>query len=217
MATREHKVSYRNGPQIMVSGLKLASLGYARDARVTVTDPSGDLSHAPWSFVVANDEHATLVSKDPVAPNWIQPGVLIRIAIKGSDSRHVAEPDAKLGPRRVSPPRVSTATPVAVTPIVTANVLAEWRRQLVRLLNTIEGNRGRGSDEKVGTRIGRLTQEELIPREIAPFMRVVTEMRNQTEYHEKVLDAIESEAATAAWRAVAQWAKSQGFEQSRPP
>lgn len=94
MAIREHQVSYRNGPQIMVAGLKLATLGYARGARVSVTDPSGDPSHVPWRFVVANDEHATLVSKNPLAPDWIQPGVAIRIEIERGDTSRIAEPPA---------------------------------------------------------------------------------------------------------------------------
>lgn len=47
MAIREHVVSYRNGPQIMVAGLKLKGLGYCRGAHVQVTDPSGNAASTP--------------------------------------------------------------------------------------------------------------------------------------------------------------------------
>jgi hypothetical protein len=75
MAVREHTVSYRNGPQVMVAGLELRNLGYKRGCRVTITDPSGDSANSAWQFVVSNDEHSTLVSKNPAPPLWIQTGV----------------------------------------------------------------------------------------------------------------------------------------------
>jgi hypothetical protein len=65
MSTVEHVVSNRNGRQVMVAGLKLCELGYRRGVHVQVTDPIGRPTNEPWCFVVANDEHAALVSRDP--------------------------------------------------------------------------------------------------------------------------------------------------------
>jgi len=41
-------------------------------------------------------------------------------------------------------------------------------------------------------------------------MRVVTEMRNMTEYQAKVLSASESAAVISAWGAIRQWADTRG-------
>lgn len=77
----EHTVSHRNGAQVMVAGLKLAQLGYRRGARVILRDPTGRSENRPWEFVVANDEHATLVCRDPLPPDWIVKGVRVSIEI----------------------------------------------------------------------------------------------------------------------------------------
>jgi len=83
MPVVDHLVSFRNGSQIMVRGLQLGErLGYCRNARVQVTDPTGNAANVPWAFVVPNDEHATLVSNNPAPPQWIQPGVRIRIDVQ---------------------------------------------------------------------------------------------------------------------------------------
>jgi hypothetical protein len=81
MSVYEHVVSHRNGPQIMVAGLSLRDIGYCRGAHVKVTDPVGNPLNVSWCFVVANDEHATLVSRDPPPPPWIRPNVRIRIEV----------------------------------------------------------------------------------------------------------------------------------------
>ena len=83
MPVVDHLVSFRNGSQIMVRGLQLGErLGYCRNARVQVTDPTGNAANVPWAFVVPNDEHATLVCNNPAPPQWIQPGVRIRIDVQ---------------------------------------------------------------------------------------------------------------------------------------
>ena len=43
-------------------------------------------------------------------------------------------------------------------------------------------------------------------------MRTVTEMRNQAEYEEKVLTAVESDAVFAAWKVVTEWAQKCGLD-----
>lgn len=82
MPVRDHVVSYRNGPQVMVAGLRLQDMGYCRGAQVEITDPTGNPANRPWAFVVSNDEHATLVCKNPRPPEWIQPNVRIQIEVR---------------------------------------------------------------------------------------------------------------------------------------
>src|SRR4051794_32547867 len=96
-----HNVSYRNGSQVMVAGLNppLRGLGYCRGAHVQVSDPAGDPAKAPWIFVVPNDEHATLVCRNPPPPAWIQPGVPIRIEINSPTGGTAAA-----SPPQVQPP-----------------------------------------------------------------------------------------------------------------
>jgi len=119
MPTREHQVSYRNGSQVMVAGLKLREIvGYGRGARVTVS------------------------------------------------------------------------------------------RSLIQIINQIEAPTQAVSSEGLASRIGRLSRTGQIPREVAQFMRTVTEMRNETEYRGKVLTPTESQAVGAAWRAVTEWAQN---------
>jgi hypothetical protein len=93
MPVCEHIVSYRNGPQVMVAGLSLAqALGYCRNARVRVTDPTGNPANGPWEYIVPNDERATLVCRKPRPPAWIQPGILIRIDVQ-PPAESIAEGD----------------------------------------------------------------------------------------------------------------------------
>jgi hypothetical protein len=42
-------------------------------------------------------------------------------------------------------------------------------------------------------------------------MRNVTEIHNETEYEDKVLTSVESEAVAAAWLAVMEWAAENGY------
>lgn len=179
-------MSHRNGPQVMVAGLKLKEMGYRKGAEVIVTDLSGDPAKSEWRYVVANNEHATLVSRNPEPPQWIQPGVRVRVEVRGQEAA-----DAR--------PKGSAAG------VVSARDLAEWRRSLISMLNAIDGEKQASATEGLASRIGRLTRAGQIPPDVAAFMRTVTEMRNQTEYREKVPTPTESEAVSAAWRAVTEW------------
>jgi hypothetical protein len=82
MPVVEHVVSYRNGCQVMVAGLRLRDIGYVRGAHVQVSEPSGHSANVAWVFVVPNDEYATLACRNPAPPAWIQPGVGIRIQVE---------------------------------------------------------------------------------------------------------------------------------------
>lgn len=200
MPTREHQVSYRNGSQVMVAGLNLRDIGYCRGASVTVSDPSGTLGHAAWRFVVSNNEHATLVSKNPEPPKWIQRGVRIRIDVQEAETV-ATEP---------TPNDISSREPLSAT------VLAEWRRSLIQIINKIEAPAQAVPNEGLASRIGRLSRSGQIPREVAQFMRTVTEMRNETEYRAKVLTPTESDAVAAAWRAVTEWVQTRQTDTKTP-
>lgn len=90
--------------------------------------------------------------------------------------------------------------------MVQADLLSKWRRTLIGFLNELEPGVQRASAEGLAKRIQRLSSSRLIPREVAAMMRVVTEMRNMTEYEAKVLSASESAAVTSAWEAIRLWA-----------
>jgi len=108
MPVCEHVVSYRNGPQVMVAGLSLRDMGYCRGAHVQVTDPAGNPANLSWGFVVSNDEHATLVSRNPPPPAWIQPRVRIRIEVRSATGADVAP--GVLGERAARPLSVPAPT-----------------------------------------------------------------------------------------------------------
>lgn len=118
----------------------------------------------------------------------------VRIGSSGDSSNSVTKP-------LTASPKVLSRQVVSVS----ADELAKWRRALIGILNQLEPDTHRGSDEGLAKRIHRLSQAGLIPREVAAMMRVVTEMRNMTEYQSKVLTATESAAVTSAWAAVQHW------------
>lgn len=208
MPVVRHKVSFRNGPQVMVAGLKLHALGYGRGASVTVSDPAGVSRNVPWSFMVDNDEHATLVSRSPMPPAWIQPGVVVQIEVNPATSSNRSDLDVATTMPIASLPSPVTASapvPTAARQTVTASDLREWRGAIVSILNSLESKRPERGAEGFAARVSRLRREGVVPPEIANFMLAVAEFRNRAEYDERSLDAVESDAVSAAWRAVAQW------------
>src|SRR4051794_4388216 len=121
MPVADHIVSFRNGPQIMVRGLALAErLGYCRDAWVQVTDPIGNSDHEPWVFVVPNDEHSTLSCQTPPPPDWIQPGVAIRIEVEPP----LEAADALLPVAALAKPASPTTAPDVHPSAATKQILA---------------------------------------------------------------------------------------------
>src|SRR4051812_44591595 len=74
MATARHRVSHRNGRQVMVKGLTLTKLGYGFGASVRVTNPD-DPTMSAWIFCVESKETATLTSRT-MPPDWIKPEVI---------------------------------------------------------------------------------------------------------------------------------------------
>jgi hypothetical protein len=118
---------------------------------------------------------------------------------------------AATSPAPVSPkvPR-STATTRPTPQPVSADDLAKWRRQLLRLLDRLDGK----AVPNVGpmARITRLKNGNVIPRETAALMIVVTEARNAAEYAGKQPTPIEGEAVRSAWAAILDWARTRGIE-----
>jgi hypothetical protein len=79
--TAVHHCSSRNGAQVRVRGLKLAAMGYRFGASVTVQDANNP-DETPWTFVVPNNEFATMSCKLPRAPDWVRPGTLLRVTVQ---------------------------------------------------------------------------------------------------------------------------------------
>jgi hypothetical protein len=109
------------------------------------------------------------------------------------------------------PPYPEPPKPTPAPPRVSAPQLADWRRRIIRLLNALDPTSAQSQDEGVAAWISRLSRARAIPRPIAAFMRIITEMRNVTEYEGKLLSAAESAAAEAAWAAIQEWADSRGL------
>ena len=88
--------------------------------------------------------------------------------------------------------------------------LAKWRRQLLRLLDRLDGRVAPTAGPMAI--ITRLKNENVIPRETAALMIVVTEARNAAEYAGKQPTPTEGEAVRSAWAAVLDWARTRGIE-----
>ena len=91
---------------------------------------------------------------------------------------------------------------------VTIAELGEKRRALIRLLNFVDQETHRRSDESVAARIGRLSRDNVIPRQLAACMRTITEMRNVAEY-ERTLTSTENSVVASAWGVIKEWAKEE--------
>ncbi len=94
---------------------------------------------------------------------------------------------------------------------ISASQLADWRRQLIRLLDVLDQTDKAPEREGLVERISRLQRGGTIPREIVAMMRTITEMRNATEYQSKTLSTAESSAVKAAWFAIQEWAEARGI------
>jgi len=94
---------------------------------VEVSDVNRDSANEPWRYVVSNDEHSTLVSREPGPPGWIESGVVVEI--------------------RVWPPETDVSVSCGfggdatrkLELDVTVGELEAWRRTLIKILNRIEG------------------------------------------------------------------------------
>jgi hypothetical protein len=108
--------------------------------------------------------------------------------------------------------RVSVLTECAenALPPVSADELARWRRVLIHLVEQLESPRAQ-QQAGLKSRIGQLSRNGALPREVASMMGLVAEMRNVAEYESKLLSGSESEAVRSAWKAILEWARSRGL------
>lgn len=114
--------------------------------------------------------------------------------------------------RRSRPPQVGTVAERQQdqrsedTLGVTSDVLGRWRRCLLRLLDALDG--GRGRDRGLKARIFDLSREGQIPRNVAGAMVLLAETRNVAEYEAVVLSRAAAVAASGSWLLVMEWARS---------
>lgn len=111
-----------------------------------------------------------------------------------------------LKPVRRTP--VSAANP-ALTSTVTADELAIWRRQLLRLLDVLDSHNPSGLG--LAARVMRLKGAGRIPRDTAAQMLLVTEARNAAEYEDLSQTPTGAAAVRNAWAAVLEWARGKGI------
>ena len=95
---------------------------------------------------------------------------------------------------------------------VTADDLARWRRQLLRIFDGLDGRRNVATVGP-GGRLNSLREAGRIPRHVAAFMKVVLEARNTVEYDNRELSRHEAGGVKNAWAAISEWAGTQGLAQ----
>lgn len=93
--------------------------------------------------------------------------------------------------------------------VITPDDLARWRRQIIRLLNGLEGHPNQ--QEGLVARIRRLSRDGQVPREMAALLAMIVEMRNAVEYEEKRVSTSEGRSIQSAWEAIREWAEAQSI------
>ncbi len=92
---------------------------------------------------------------------------------------------------------------------LTADDLLRMRSRIINLLNQIDPVTHRR--EGLAGRVNRLTRAGNIPREVAPWFRTITEMRNVVEYEGRELTEDDSKIVLAVWNAIKTWASENGY------
>ncbi len=92
---------------------------------------------------------------------------------------------------------------------LTADNLTIMRSRILNLLNQIDPvAHGR---EGVAARINRLTHSGMIPAEVAPWLRTITEMRNVVDYEGREITETYSSVSLAVWNGIRTWAIENGY------
>ena len=95
---------------------------------------------------------------------------------------------------------------------VSIDELGRWRRTIMAILDSVEAQTEDGVSEKaIQRRITDLSFADRLPRNVAGWMKALTEQRNVSEYQRKTLSLPESNAARANWDAIYDWAIRQGY------
>jgi len=87
---------------------------------------------------------------------------------------------------------------------VTADDLSRWRRELLRVLDQLDGRQSPVLGP--GARVSRLRESRQLPRNIAAWMKAILEVRNAAEYEALEPSRAEGEAVRKARTAVLDWA-----------
>jgi hypothetical protein len=66
-------------------------------------------------------------------------------------------------------------------------------------------------DNGIGSKVGRLSKERKIPREIVSLIFVLLDYRNVVRYESHTLKDIECRAVESAWIVILDWARRKGF------
>jgi hypothetical protein len=134
----------------------------------------------------------------PVEHSWLQDWDATRKLLPGL---------ARLGGKE---PLSSLPSPSPL--LLGAAQLDELRRRLISLLNKIDLSPRQDEKGKLARRIGRLTGEGKIPRDVSACMMTITEARNLVVFEEKTLSPTHSAAVNAVWEAVKEWATAEGIK-----
>jgi hypothetical protein len=95
---------------------------------------------------------------------------------------------------------------------LTADDLLRMRSRIINLLNQID--QVIHENEGVAGRINRLARAGNIPREVAPWFRTITEMRNVVEYEGRELTERDRNVVLSSWNAIRTWAIENGYNLS---
>jgi methylphosphotriester-DNA--protein-cysteine methyltransferase len=138
------------------------------------------------------------------------------ITMESSPPREIPTPEPTLTiEEEPTPPTVDhpkPPRPEEPDKIVDVDQLAQWRRKVIRLVGKLDQAHGRPAGKGIAGQISRLERDNVIPRDLAKFMLIVTEMRNMAEYESKILSRSESNAVRAAWKVIEEWAQANHIE-----
>lgn len=102
-------------------------------------------------------------------------------------------------------------TKVPIPGTLSASHVAEMARELNRILDAVDSERGR-HDESITARIQRLNWSGNVPRHVAALMRVIREYRNLGEHERKEFSGTDIQAIIGAWKVIHEWASSQAIK-----
>jgi hypothetical protein len=132
-------------------------------------------------------------------------------SIGGARSQHrlrmLENPELPMPPRGGNVTTLPNADRSGVgVPWDAAPSLDELRRQMIRILDRLDGARQKG--EGLAARIGRLRDSSLIPSVPACMMLTLNALRNIAVYESKCFGEQEREVVVSAWASVQGWLKT---------
>ncbi len=118
---------------------------------------------------------------------------------------------------RAQQPRSQSSLPPSVVkpelkPKAQVERLDSMRRQMVEILDSVEGARAKG--QGFSERVSKLRDASTLPGNIACMMHTLNSLRNLCVYEGHVLGAEELRVVESAWVVIEDWRKSQSQERS---